>query len=108
MSTQKSLPDPSQRASSQSIRQALMDLLEEEEVNALDISQILGIPEKEVYVHLEHIERSLANKGRRLVIYPFSCLNCGFLFTGRKRFTPPGRCPGCRSTHIGRATYKIV
>lgn len=105
---QNSLPDPSQRESNQTVRKALMELLEEEQASALEISQILGIPEKEVYFHLGHVERTLANKGRKLVTYPFSCLDCGFLFTNRKRFNRPGRCPKCKGSHIGRATYEIV
>jgi len=108
MSMQRSRPDPSQRESNRSIRQALMELLEEEQASALEISQILGIPEKEVYLHLEHIERTLLNRGRKLVTHPFSCLDCGFLFTNRKRFSRPGRCPKCKGSHLGRATYEIV
>lgn len=105
---ERSRPDPSQRESNRSIRQALIELLEEEQASALDISQILGIPEKEVYFHLGHVERTLVSRGRRLVTHPFSCLDCGFLFTNRKSFSRPGRCPKCKGSHINRATYEIV
>ncbi|MCI5211745.1 MAG: ArsR family transcriptional regulator, partial [Candidatus Electrothrix sp. ATG2] len=70
--------DPSQRAASKSIRQGIMELLQEEEVSALEISQALGIPEKEVSFHLGHIEQTLAGKGKKLLTRPFSCLHCGF------------------------------
>ena len=105
---QKSRPDPSQRESNQSVRQAMMELLKGKQASAQEISQLLGIPEKEVYLHLGHIEQTLANRGRKLVTHPFSCLDCGFTFTNRKRFNRPGRCPKCKGSHIDRATYEII
>lgn len=85
-----------------------MDLLREEELNARELSQALSIMEKEVYFHLEHIERSLARQGLQLVISPYTCLSCGFKFSERKRWDRPGRCPRCKEGHIRMAGYRIA
>ena len=90
------------------IRQQIIDLLSGQEMNARDLSQELHIMEKEVYPHLEHIDLTLARQNRKLVIVPCKCLNCGFTFDERKRWTKPGRCPVCRKGHISPAGYRIV
>jgi predicted Zn-ribbon and HTH transcriptional regulator len=76
-------------------------------MNAIDISQTLGIMEKEVYEHLPHIARSVASQGKSLVIHSSVCLKCAFIFENRKRFTRPGRCPQCKGTRIRRPAYDI-
>lgn len=92
----------------QTIRQQIMDLLSEQEMNARDLSQELHIMEKEVYSHLAHIERTLARQGKKLLVGPHVCLSCGFRFEERKKWGKPGRCPACRQGHISQATYRIV
>jgi hypothetical protein len=89
------------------IRQDIIRLLEEEERDARELSQILGIKEKEVYGHLVHIARSVKAKKKRLRILPFSCLACGFVFAERRRFARPGRCPKCRNSRVEYPRYTI-
>ena len=89
------------------IRQQLVDILNEREITAIDLSGDVGIGEKEVYEHLPHISRSVASQGKTLDIEPARCLKCGYVFEGRKRFTRPGRCPQCRETHIRRPTFRV-
>ncbi len=89
------------------IRQELIDVLMDREMTAIDLSQEVGIREKEVYEHLPHIARSVASQGKKLVVEQPRCLKCGFVFEGRKRFTRPGRCPKCRETHIQNPSYTI-
>ena len=89
------------------IRQEITDLLSEEELNARELSQLLGIPEKEVFEHLEHVARTAKVHGRKLIVRPFRCLKCGFSFKDRDRFSRPGRCPRCRESHIRMASYHI-
>ena len=89
------------------IRQLLIESLNEGELTAIDLSQEVGISEKEVYEHLPHIARSVAVWGKVLTVTPARCLKCGFVFEGRKRFTRPGRCPKCRETHIQSPSYTI-
>lgn len=89
------------------IRQEIMALLSEGEYGAKNISKIIRISEKEVYEHLEHIGRSLKSQKIRLKIIPALCLQCGFVFEGRNRFTSPGKCPKCKGEHIQDPEYGI-
>lgn len=92
----------------ETIRQQMMALLREKEMNARELSRTLAIREKEIYEHLPHIARTVMAQNKRLVIEPFRCLACGYVFEERKHFTRPGRCPRCKKTHIERPTYQIV
>ncbi len=47
------------------IRQQIISLLSLYEMDALQLSQELGVQEKEVYDHLDHIARSLAARGEK-------------------------------------------
>ena len=89
------------------IRQQLIEILSEGAFTAIDLSQDVGIGEKEVYEHLPHIALSLSSQGKKLIIDPSQCLKCGYVFEERKRFTRPGRCPKCRETYIQRPMFKI-
>lgn len=89
------------------IRQQMILLLKKKDMSALDLSRILGIAEKEIYTHLPSVGRTAASKGFRLVVNPFQCLSCGFVFKNRTRFSKPGRCPECKGTHVERPTYRI-
>ena len=89
------------------IRQQIIELLTDEEMDARDLSREVGIKEKEVYDHLTHIARSLAARGQNLTIRPSECLKCGYVFKNRKRFTRPGRCPKCRESHLTTPVYRI-
>jgi transcriptional regulator len=90
------------------IRQQMVDLLSEEEMTDRDLSQALGIPEKDVYVHLSHIARTLAAKGKKIRVTPVQCMTCGYVFRDRKRWSRPGRCPRCKDSHIQRPAYAVV
>ena len=89
------------------IRQQIMILLCEEEMSAREISRATGIREKEVYEHLSHIARSAAGQGKKLIVGPFSCLSCGYVFQDRKRFNRPSRCPQCKGSHMEEPMYRI-
>ena len=89
------------------IRQQLIALLSAGTCGVRELSQELHQSEKEIYDHLEHIEHSLKPEGKRLVIEPSICLNCGFVFAQRKRPHPPSRCPQCKKTRIRRPRYAI-
>lgn len=89
------------------VRERLRATLLEGPQTARDLSQRVGIPEHDVAGHLEHVERSLKPHGERLVIEPPACLDCGFVFTERRRFTRPGHCPECRGRRISLARFHI-
>ena len=96
-----------EKIAEETIRRQIILCLSSGPMNAIEISQDIGIMEKEVYEHLNHIGRSMAAQGKRMVIHPSKCLKCGFIFEKRERFTRPGRCPQCRATRIKRPEYEI-
>ena len=89
------------------VRQRIIELLSEGEMDARELSREVSIREKEVYDHLTHIARSLAAKGEKLNIQPALCLSCGYVFKNRQRFTRPGRCPHCKKSHLQSPSYYI-
>ena len=88
-------------------RQQMIVLLSENDMSARDLSQAIGIREKEVYEHLPHIARSLEAQKKKVIIRPSTCLTCGYVFKERKRFTRPSRCPRCKKSHIQEPLYRV-
>ena len=87
------------------LRHEIIALLSLESLTAREISERVGIQEKEVLVHLEHIRIAL-HKG--LVVEPALCTVCGFSFKKRERLKGPGRCPVCRGEHIAEPRFSIA
>ncbi|MCX8070853.1 MAG: ArsR family transcriptional regulator [Candidatus Binatia bacterium] len=92
----------------ETIRQGLLRLLRGEPKSARELSQALGIPEKEVVHHLRHVPRSLAHGGEQLSVEPAECLACGFRFQSRERLSRPTRCPRCHGSHLKAPRYSIT
>jgi predicted Zn-ribbon and HTH transcriptional regulator len=92
----------------QTVRQEMITLLSQEEHSAQDLSRILGIRQQAVYDHLVHIARSVASQKKKLLITPPRCLDCGYVFKERKRFTSPSRCPRCKGEHIEKPRYQVI
>jgi len=82
------------------VRRAIMTELEKRPLSAWDLSGRVGIPEKEVAGHLEHIRASLHRSGRQLEVQPAECAKCGFVFEKRGRLTRPSKCPVCHSESV--------
>lgn len=96
------------RAASATVRQRLVDVLRSGPVTAKDVSRLVGIAEREVEGHLDHVARSLRGQGERLVVAGPECLECGFAFPGRERRTRPARCPRCRSRRITLPEFSVA
>lgn len=92
----------------ETVRQEIISALEGRELSAKEISAEVRISEKEVYGHLEHIQKTVTNTGHSLVITPAGCRKCGFVFTRRDRFKKPGRCPACRGELISQPLFSIL
>lgn len=92
---------------SKTIRQTIVALLQEEALSALDLAEILGIKEKEVAEHMEHVARSVTAP-RTVKVEPARCRKCGFAFTRKKQFKRPSRCPQCRGELVEGARFSIV
>jgi predicted Zn-ribbon and HTH transcriptional regulator len=89
------------------VRQIIISALEEKPCSSKELSSRAGIPEKQVYDHLEHIRKTAAATERRLIVTPAECKKCGFVFRKRERFKKPGRCPACRGESIQEPLYSI-
>jgi len=87
------------------LRKKIAEALETECLDALEISKLFGIKEKEVLDHLQHIAKSVHPKP--LTAEPAACKRCGFSFKKRTRLNTPGRCPVCKSEHISAPRFKI-
>jgi len=93
MSDKPVSPPPERHATP---RQALLACLTETPQSARELSPLAGLSEKEVYTHLEHLQRSHPE----LKIEAASCVQCSFRFEKRQRLGKPGRCPICKSNRI--------
>jgi predicted Zn-ribbon and HTH transcriptional regulator len=89
------------------LRAQLGDVLREGRFTARDVSGRIGISERDVAQHLEHLARSAKKRGERLEVEPPECLDCGFVFKDRTRFTRPSRCPRCKGERVTAARYSI-
>jgi predicted Zn-ribbon and HTH transcriptional regulator len=102
-------PRPSEpEARGVTIRSALRAALLEGPRTARELSARVGIAEKEVAEHLEHLARSLRHGGECLLVEPARCLACGFVFEGRTRLTRPSKCPACRSQRLRPAQFRVT
>ncbi len=98
---------PIPRTDRETIRHAIVDLLSDRTLSALQISAEVRIPVKDVYGHLEHIRHSIHVSGALLQLTPAECRACGFVFTKRDRLTPPSRCPVCRHEALLEPLFAI-
>jgi transcriptional regulator len=96
------------RPSTRTPRQAIRDHLQEEALTARDLSARVGLPEREIVPHLEHLARSLRGAGDRLEVEPSRCLNCGFVFRERARLGKPSGCARCREPHVTAPIFHIA
>jgi predicted Zn-ribbon and HTH transcriptional regulator len=99
-------PIPPERSAT--IPSLIREALSAEPKTARDLSQELGVSEREVLRHLQHLERSLKDDQARLVVEPPACLACGFVFRKRERLDRPSRCPVCRSERLSSARFRVA
>jgi predicted Zn-ribbon and HTH transcriptional regulator len=90
------------------VRQRLAELLVGTLLSSRQLAELIGAPEREIEDHLAHLVKSLGrDRGRRFILEPSSCQDCGFLFRERRRLTRPSRCPTCRSESIAPPRFGI-
>ncbi len=92
----------------ETIRRQIISALEGKVLSAKDISAEVGISEKEVYEHLEHIHKSIDREGSHLTVTPAECNDCGFVFKKRDRLKKPGKCPICDGESITEPMFLIA
>lgn len=98
---------PERPARAETVRRGIRAVLERGPATARTLSREVGISERDVAGHLEHLRRTLRREGRRLEVEPASCLRCGFRFEKRARITRPGRCPRCGGERISLPVFHI-
>ena len=91
----------------ETLRRTIIDALKVRTFSAKELSGHAGIPEKEVYDHLYHIQKSVRRGGEGLVVTPPECKKCGFVFNKREKLKKPGKCPICRAETIREAFFTI-
>jgi len=89
------------------LREGLRQALLSGPATARDLSRLVGIPERSVPEHLEHLAKSLRSQGERLEIEPCHCLDCDTAFRKRERYTRPSRCHRCHSRRISLPRFYI-
>lgn len=91
----------------ETVRREMVSFLKEQTLSVREISGYVRIPEKEVYAHLDHIKKSIANDEQKLIIEPAICRKCSFVFKKRERMSKPGKCPICHGESIEEPLYSI-
>ncbi len=91
----------------ETIRREIIDLLKDNVLSAREISGRAGVSVKEVYEHLDHIQKSIGKGGRSLKVIPAECKMCGFVFKKRERLKKPGKCPVCKGESIEEPLFSI-
>jgi len=104
MATKSRVPERTATARSR-LRDAL---LEETALTVAQLSRRVGLCEREIPEHLEHLAKSLRAEGMRLEVEPATCVACEYVFADRTRATKPSRCPECSSERIDPAAFRIV
>ncbi|OIP41129.1 MAG: hypothetical protein AUK25_06265 [Desulfobacteraceae bacterium CG2_30_51_40] len=89
------------------VRQRIMNILRHENLTSKEISKRISITQKEVIRHLPNVAKSLSSKGFSLNIEKPQCLDCGFMFRERSRFSKPGHCPRCKGTRITEPSFSV-
>jgi len=91
----------------ETIRRGIISLIEGNPLSARDISGQVSISEKEVYLHLEHIRKTVNKSGKILSVTPPQCRDCGFVFKKRERLRKPGKCPVCKGSRIEEPLFSV-
>jgi predicted Zn-ribbon and HTH transcriptional regulator len=103
--TRREIPS-SNRPASETLRRQIMAELESQTMTARDLSKVLRASEKEILGHLEHVAKSV-RPPKRLIVEPPFCNKCQFIFSDRRKFSSPSRCPQCRHEGISPPAFKI-
>ncbi|MBR9982000.1 MAG: transcriptional regulator [Desulfatitalea sp.] len=92
----------------QTLRQQITTMLEQRPLDLRQLSEALGLREKELLTHLPHVARSVAARKGRWTVVPAECIGCGYTFRDRRRLSPPTRCPRCKASRIHGPWYQVA
>ena len=89
-------------------RQRLIEVLTGTRLATHRLAQMVGIPERQVEEHLEHVVKSVSrDRTRRFILEPARCQECDFVFRDRRKLTRPSRCPHCKSEGVIPPRYGV-
>ncbi len=91
----------------ETVRQNIISVIKGRTLSARGISAEVKVSEKEVYGHLEHIQKTVNKKEHNFMVTPAECRKCGFVFRKRDRLKKPGKCPVCNSELIQEPLFSI-
>lgn len=91
----------------ETIRQEIISALQGRTLSVKELSGMVRVSEKEIYEHLEHIQKTLNKDDHMLKVTPAECRKCGFVFKKREKIKKPGKCPICRSESIEEPLFGI-
>lgn len=92
----------------ETVRRQITAVITGQNLSAREISSLVSASEKEVYIHLEHIQRSASKKTFSMSVTPAQCRKCGFVFRKRERLKKPGKCPVCHGESIADPLFLIT
>jgi hypothetical protein len=75
--------------------------------SARQLSSLVGISEKAVPGHLEHVEKSARGAGEVFDVEAPACAACDYVFDERGRFTKPSRCPRCKAERVSAPRFRL-
>jgi predicted Zn-ribbon and HTH transcriptional regulator len=96
------------RLATETPRQAIRRLLAGGPRTAYELSALIGLREKDVAPHVEHLARSLEHGDERLTVEPAHCLDCSYVFRDRQKLARPSACPKCRGQHLAAPVFSII
>jgi predicted Zn-ribbon and HTH transcriptional regulator len=91
----------------ETIRQKIISVIEGKTLSVRDISADVRVSEKEIYEHLEHIQKTINKSEQNFIIIPAECKQCGFIFRKRDKLKKPGKCPVCKSESIKNPLFSV-
>jgi predicted Zn-ribbon and HTH transcriptional regulator len=107
MTLEKNTVDHQPAEASGTLRKRITSALQEGSMTMRELSKQLRASEKEILAHMDHVAKSL-QPPQRLMIEPAACHKCGFIFSDRRRFSIPSRCPRCRHEGIQPPEFRIT
>jgi len=97
---------PPQR--SETIRDSIARELRGGWLSARQLSSLVGISEKAVPGHLEHLRKSASGAGETFELEPAVCTKCDYEFDDRDRLSKPSRCPECKGQRLEPPRFRMT
>ena len=104
----RAMPDRQPPQRSETIRDAIARELRGGWLSARQLSSLVGISEKAVPGHLEHLRKSASGAGESFELEPAICTKCDYEFEERERLSKPSRCPQCKGQRLEPPRFRIT